>query len=353
VSEEPAPAAAPHAIPRIPARRLTGASFEALLATSRQMRVASFVFGLVTLGFLGPLVLAVWAVETAAVPGDLSAPAAAAVDGIDAAVSGLSLLAVVGIAIVAVESRAVAAALLGGYVAGRPVDVRAALQRSRMVFWKVVAATLLAGLIVALVTNVLYAVVAPHDLIGDVSFAITTLLGVIASSPFEFALSGVVLGDVGPAEALRRSIGIFRVAAPAALLSALVEALAIWLVLLGFGSGLDIVLRVADALGVGPGSGTAGLVAATVGLVVLVFAFGTLLYAVISIAVAPGALAFVSLTHATYGLDAVRPGGWNDPATSGGTSGRLRFHWISIPMLVTFVLAALVTLSVAVGLTRL
>ena len=56
-----------------------------------------------------------------------------------------------------------------------------------------------------------------------------------------------------------------------------------------------------------------GLALTTVGIVATIFAAGTLLYTVYAITVAPQVVMFVGLTHATIGLDHVRPGGSHDP----------------------------------------
>ena len=71
------------------------------------------------------------------------------------------------------------------------------------------------------------------------------------------------------------------------------------------------------------------------------FAFGTLLFTVYALTVAPQVVMFLGLTHATYGLDVVRPGGRDDPAASRRRRGT--YGWFSTGMVVAF-------LSGAVGL---
>jgi hypothetical protein len=67
------------------------------------------------------------------------------------------------------------------------------------------------------------------------------------------------------------------------------------------------------------------------GIVIGVFAIGTLVYTVTAIAIAPQVVMFVGLTHATYGLEHVRPGGDADPDSR--RPGRRRFRWITLPLL--------------------
>ena len=115
--------------------------------------------------------------------------------------------------------------------------------------------------------------------------------------------------------------------------------IAILLVFLGLGAGLDIALRVFDALGLGPGPGPAGLALLVLGVVVGVFALGTLIYTAFAISIAPQVVMFVGLTRATIGLNRVRPGGDRDPSGPIGRCGR--FRWLTIPMRVGIIAGAL------------
>ena len=68
-----------------------------------------------------------------------------------------------------------------------------------------------------------------------------------------------------------------------------------------------------------------------------VFAAGTLVFTVTALSIAPQVVMFVALTHATFGLDHVRPGGDRDPTIR--TPGQGRFRRFTRPMLLGFVLA--------------
>ena len=172
----------------------------------------------------------------------------------------------------------------------------------------------------------------------------------MVGAPLAYLLSGVVLGDVDPFEATRRSFRVFRARKLAAALVAVFETIAILLVFLGLGAGLDIALRVFDALGLGPNSGPAGLVLVTIGIVVGVFALGTLIYTALAISLAPQVVMFVGLTRATFGLDHVRPGGDRDPAVR--RPNVRRFRWFTIPMLLGFALGAIGLAAGLVVLSR-
>ena len=127
----------------------------------------------------------------------------------------------------------------------------------------------------------------------------------LVGAPLAYVLTGVVLGDVSPLEATRRSFRVFRARKIAAALVAIFATIAYVLVLLGLSAGLDVALRVFDALGLGPDSGPAGLILVVVGIVIGVFALGTLIYTALAISLAPQIVMFVGLTRATFGLDHV------------------------------------------------
>ena len=82
----------------------------------------------------------------------------------------------------------------------------------------------------------------------------------------------------------------------------------------------------------------------------MTFAFGTLIFTVTAITVAPQVVMFLGLTHATIGLDRVRPGGPEDPDIR--LPGRPRFRWLTRSMLLGFMLGAAglaLTVSTIVG----
>jgi hypothetical protein len=254
--------------------------------------------------------------------------------------SVLATVAGLGLLVAVVESRAMAASMLGGRYAGRPVDVRATLARSRMVFWRVVAVSSIVGIPVLIVQQALGLVF--EALFGpqtDLSIVASTLAAGLVGAPLAYLLTGVVLGDVPPIEATRRSIRVFRARKAAAALVAVFETVAVLLVSLGLGVGLDVALKVFGALGLGPDSGPVGLAIVTLGVVAAVFALGTLIYTALAISIAPQVVMFVGLTHATFGLDHVRTGGGRDPAIR--APGSRRFRWLTIPMLIGLVIGAL------------
>lgn len=319
-------------------RALLGTGIELLVGSSAEMRRASFYVGALVLGTVGPLVLAAWGVQLIVIDRTPDELFEAFTAGTDVLVSLLGLLASAGLVVAFIESRNVSLAIVGGAMAGRPVSARVAVARSRTVFWSTVVATLLVVIPVGLVQSFV------DDRLGlafagttDAGLIVSTAVGALVGAPLAYVLAGVVLGDVGPIEAVRRSVRVFAARKAAAILVAGFETIAALLILLGLGVGLDLILRVFDALGLGPTAGPVGLAITTAVLVVAVFAVGTLIYTVYALAVAPQAVMFVGLTHATAGLERVWAGARVDGATD--APGR-PFGWFSRPMLAAFVVGA-------------
>ena len=332
-------------------RRLLGASFELLTRTSDDMRRASFYIGLIVLGTVGPLALTSWGLEVVSIHKTARELDVLLDGGVNAWLGLLGGLAGLGLMVAAVESRTMAAAILGGHLARRPITVGQALARSRAVFWRAIVASLIVSIPVAIAQGLVGAAFA--DILGtqaDVSLVSSTLVAAVVGAPLAYVLSGVVLGDVEPFEATRRSFRVFRARKLAAALVALFETIAILLIFLGLGAGLDVALRVFEALGLGSNSGPAGLVLVTIGIVVGVFALGTLIYTALAISLAPQVVMFVGLTRATFGLDHVRPGGDRDPAVR--RAGARRFRWLTIPMLLGFALGGVGVVAALVMLAR-
>ena len=332
-------------------RRLVGASFDLLSATSNDLRRASFYIGIVVLGTVGPLALASWTIEVVAIhmtPRQMQAllrPEGTVWLGLLGSLAGSGLL------VAAVESRALAAAILGGRLAGRAVTLAASLARSRMVFWRVVLGSIMVGVPLLAVQAALNALalsaLGPQT---DVSVATSTLAAAVIGAPLAYILSGIVLGDVDPFEAVRRSVRVFRARKAAAALVAVFETIATLLVLVGLEVGLDLAQRVFGALGLSPDSGPAGLGIMTIAILAGVFALGTLIFTAYAIAVAPQIVMFVGLTRATFGLDHVGSDGERGPF-DGPVSGP-RFCWLTRPMLLGFVAGGIGLVAVMVSLAH-
>ncbi len=322
-------------IPLATIRGLLPASFDLVGRASEDMRRASFYIGAVTLGTLGPLVLAVWALVVA---DRVFFDAETLFAGDEGGSLGLlGSVGLVGLVVAAVESRTLATAVLGARMASRSLTVRQALTRARARFWPSVGASILVGIVVGVAQAIGEALVTP--VLGQATEATlitSTIITAIVGAPFAYVLSGIVLGDVGAGEAIRRSFMVARARRGAAAIIVTFETISALLILFGLSAGADTVARFFGVLGIGPDSGPAGLAIATLALVAGVFALGTLLYTVTALTVAPQVVMFLGLTHATVGLDQAeqsRPG-----------------RWFTRPMLAGFVLALVGLASVVLPL---
>ena len=340
MTAEAASPTVPALAPAPSTRRLIGASFDLLSRSSEEMRRASFLIGAVVVGTGGAYGLAFWWLEVASVHSPVDVTQSALTGALGAWMALLGFVGIVGIVVAAVESRAMAAAILGGQLTGSPVSVRSALARSRATFWRVVIASIIVAIPVGLAQGaviVVLASAAPDA--TELSTALTAMAAALVGAPLAYLLTGVVLGDVDAFEATRRSFRVFRARRPAAVLVALFESVAQLLILLGVSAGLDIALRVLDALGLGVHSGIVGVALVSLTIVAGAFALGTLLFTVIAISIAPQVVMFVGLTHTTRGLDHVRPGGDRDPdVRHAGQRSFRRFPW---PMRIAFFVSLL------------
>jgi hypothetical protein len=320
-------------------RGLLGASFELIGRSGPDMRRASFYIGTIVLGTTGPLALGAWALEVIGRSRTVDEMSDTFEGGGAVALAILAIVAGFGILAAAIESRNIAMAVLAGRLVDRPVTTRQALARSRAIFWPSVVAGLIVGVPIAIAqgvaSEVFGALLGPRV---DLSLVLGTVVTAFVGAPIAYVLAGVVLGDVEPFEALRRSFMVFRARRAAAVLVAGFETVTALLLTLGAVAGLDLLLRVAIALGLGPDAGPIGLSITTVLIVVGIFALGTLLYTVYALTVAPQVVMFVGLTHATFGLDRVRAGGLDDAATRLGTRPT---RWLTIPMAIGFGLGGL------------
>lgn len=313
-----------------------GGGLDLSLSANRELRRASLYMGLLTLAMAGPFVIVILAFG--AVQGGFDwvldamlglSPDLVTVDpsvGTYLVISGI--VALVGLFVVGIESQIMAAAILGGRALNRPMTMREALRRSRQVFWRVVRASLLVGLI--LIIPYLILSLTLQSMFGVTSEAPTVILtgaGAMMAAPFAYIVTGIVLGDVGARESVRRSALLARARWRLAIAVSAVGAVAGYIELFATGAGMDILARVGGMLHLGfdSSAGTAALVfVALAG----VLAIGSLTFTMAALRDAPQVVAFVGMTGYGAGLDRSRD----------SSDGPRRLErWISIPMAISIV----------------
>ncbi|HKG57484.1 MAG TPA: hypothetical protein VKA85_09560, partial [Candidatus Limnocylindrales bacterium] len=268
-----------------------------------------------------------------------------------------SWLAMAGFLVAFVESRAIAMAILGARLAGRRLELRDAVQRSRRVFWRVAGGLLLIniplGIFQIFVGN--WFVDVFHGA-SEITVLTPSIVAAIVGTPFAYVVAGIVLGDVGVVESARRSVRLFNARRRAALVVSLFALAAQLLTVIGLVVGLDLLVRVFEVAGVGPTSNDITVAATTALIVAGVFASGTLLFTIAALSVAPQVVMFLALTHTTLGLDhiddSVRVTNDTPPVNEWAPAPRRAFRWLTRPMLGAMALGAVSTVAGLVTLAR-
>ena len=303
-------------------RPVISTAFDALIHSSSELRRASFYIGVIVLGLGAPLAVLAWRAATEP----------SALESLDFLMflNLAMLLAIVGVLAAAIESRAVAIALLAARLAGRPMEARDAVRRSRTVFWRLLWAVVLANLPLVLIQTVLQERAA-EAMGGESEFSIlgASLLSAVLLAPLAYVQTWVVLGDVGPVQAVRRSVAVFRARKRLGVVVAVFEFGAQFLTAFGLLAGLDLVLRLTDVAGLGSGGDMAATAVIGALMAVFVFAAGTLLFTVSAVAAAPQVVGYLAINRAAPGLERLR-------------SSAAGFRWFPRRMLAAIVAGALV-----------
>ncbi len=327
---EPAAEAPPTIRPMPRARATVSGGLDLSLLASGELRRASLYIGLLTLLLVGPFVVTVLAFGAVQggfdwIPEALSglSPSIIAVpDSFWSFLSVSGIVAVLGLMVVTVESQIMAAAILGGRALGRPMTMREALRRSRQVFWRVVRASILVFLILLVPTVILnFWLQSVFGATSEAPTVIVTAVGAVIGAPFIYIVSGIVLGDVGASEAVRRSTVLARASWRLAIVVSAIGAAISYIELFATGVAVDLLSRFGSTLHLGFDS-TAGTLALTVLVLAGVLALGSLTFTLAALRGAPQVVAFLGITGYGAGLDRSR----------GPSDGKRSERWVSIPM---------------------
>jgi hypothetical protein len=365
----PAEATAPPPGPEAPAwarayelptaGKVVGAGLHLAATSSVAIRRASLYIGLLALGAFGPTAVLVL-IGLGRLLSDPATAEALIVDPVRVLQQRpelvepllvIYLLVMTGLLLIttiSIDAQGIAIALLGGIASERPLRLWEAVTRARQVFWRLAGAGFLVGIASSIVAFVIaIPFVRPLDTNTGVTF-IASMIGSLVVTPFAFAATGVVLGDVGAVESLRRSMALFRARPWIAFVVVLFTLVTAAIQSFALGAGLDVAARVAELLGLGIESGGAALVLPAILTLAFITAFGSLTFTVAAIVAAPQVAAFLGLTYYSGGLDRARSDSAAPPA---------RFRWVTVPMLAFMVgLAILAALQLptinAIGATR-
>ncbi|MEO5965191.1 MAG: hypothetical protein ABIR11_06975, partial [Candidatus Limnocylindrales bacterium] len=249
-------------------RKLVAMALDLLTRQDSGLRSASFYIGLIVLVTIGPLVLLVAVAATLGVQlFDPFEPSS-----LDGPIFVTSFLALAGYVVAGIESRALAVAVIGGRAEGRPMRLRESVAIARRRFWVVFGANVLVGLVAGLVS---LAVQLPIGLLlGNVeaiNYGLGLVIGTLVAVPFVYVPPAIILGEVGPMEAIRRSIRLARARLRLALVVAMFSIVSQFIVLFGISIGGDVVVRIYDGTGITEVPAVLAILVAAA----LTFAFGT------------------------------------------------------------------------------
>ena len=328
------------------ARKVVSAGLQLAVTGSASIRRASIYIGLLALGAFGPAVVAfIFGLGRL-----LADPATADLLLTDPTLLldarpdletpfqmlfGLVFIGSLLLIAISIDAQAIAISQLAGVASERPLSLADAVTRSRQTFWRLLGAGIIVGLASGLIA---LAVMLPFGLNtanSGISF-IASLLGALAVTPWAFAGAGIVLGDVGAVEALRRSVALYRARRRVALVVVLFTLVTAAIQTFALDVGVEVAARVGAFFGIGLDQGTGGLILPTILVLAFVVALGSLIFTIAAIVAAPQVVAFLGLTFYSGGLDRAR-------SREAGRRGF--FHWVSVPFAVAIALMALIALG--------
>jgi hypothetical protein len=341
----PVPAAAPPAptwtkaydLPS--ARRVVSAGLQLAVDASQPIRRGSIYIGLLSLGALGPAVVLV----LLTIGRLMSDPGTAQMLTTDPSLlffeqpellAPLLLIYVLGIAgailliAIGVDAQAIAISILAGRASERPMELFEAITRARQVFWRLLAAGLLVGVTSGLIQLAVTLPFISFEHPSSAGSIFGLAIGTLFVTPFAFASTSVVLGDVGPLEALGRSWRLFRVRPRIALVVTIFTLVTSAIQQFALSAGLDAAQRFGTFMHLGFDQGGVGVVVVSLIVLAFVIAFGSLTFTIAAIVAAPQVAGFLGLTYYSGGLDRAR--------SDTGVRPR-RFRWVSAPMIFAMV----------------
>ena len=337
---EPSPPLRPFELPS--ARGVVAYGLSLAYRATSDLRRASLYIGLLTLAILGPP--AVYVVEVVAKL-HLTDPSALAGLGDDPStalvVTGMVFLvyaALAGWIAVAIDGQLIAIALLAAKAADRPYTLRDATVRARQVFWRLIRAGFVAGILVVIIELILTLIFLQLVGLNSANGFVAGLIATLIAAPLGYLSTGIVLGDVGAREALKRSIGLARARPRIAIVVALFAVITNAIQSFALGAGLEVIVDAANAAHVDVSGGVVPLVLTILVVLAFVMAFGSLTFTISAIVAAPQVAAFLGLTFYSAGLDRALVA---DPT-------RPKFRWITRPMVGLIVVLALLS---ALGLS--
>ena len=329
------------------ARQVVASGLQLAVASSASIRRASIYVGLLALGAFGPSVILILLgigrlmSDPRTVDTFTSDPTLLFYEQPEliAPLMLIYLLVALGLILliaISIDAQAMAISLLGGTASDQPLRLRESITRARQVFWRLAGAGTLVGIASSLVTlAIALPLLRPFDTNQGITF-IASMVGTLVVTPFAFAAAGIVLGDVGAMESLRRSWRLFRARPRIAFVVTLFTLVTSAIQTFAIGAGADVAIRIAEFLHLGLDQGGGSAILTGVLVLAFIIAFGSLTVTIAAIVSAPQVAGFLGLTFYSGGLDRAR-----------FPEGRVPrgFRWVTLPML-----GSMIGLAIIAGL---
>jgi hypothetical protein len=325
---------------RVSAREVLGRGFDLNLAASREIRSSAVLIGLLTLAAAAPVAAIVVAVISHfggidAIATGIAPPGVGLVTVIARNLAGLAaILGAVNVVALAVDSQLLGVTLIASRATNRPFVLRRALELIRLRFWRLLRANFLIGLILYVPRTLVERTVAPSGVVTETQFVVLTALGIVLSIPFAYVAAWIMLGPVGARESVRRSWRLARARPVIALVIAAINVVFQTIALFAAGAGLDVLGRIADAIGLERATGAALFIPLGLILVLAITAAGSLILTIAALTAAPQVVAFLRMTGVTNGLGVLHDpdnpfaSARIEPLVSRGMKATLALEWI-------------------------
>ncbi|GAC1667472.1 MAG: hypothetical protein NVS9B8_09380 [Candidatus Limnocylindrales bacterium] len=281
------------------ALRVVGRGLDLNVGGSGSIRRASLYAGMMFLLLLGPIAVVVALVASRLDRGllDRMLHGQMVPLGFDLGAAPIVLL-VGGLALaaVSVDLQNVAVLLIDGQASGRRTSLARVLGQARRGFWRLIGASLASGVLLLLPSLALALIIGqPRAAEPQVKTLVRSLFGLVAATPFAYVGASVVLGRAGPLEALRWSWRLARRRWRLAVVLGVVNTATGYLAAFGFGAGADVLVRVADGLGLAADTNPLKIVELAVIVAFAIAALGSLVMTIAALSVGPQVVAYRAL----------------------------------------------------------
>ena len=278
------------------ALQVVGRGLDLNVGGSGSIRRASLYAGMLFLLLLGPIVVVVALAAARLDRGVLDRILAGQIVPLGFDLGAAPIVLVAGglaLAAVSVDLQNIAILLIDAQATQSGASLVRALGRARLAFWRLIGASLASGFLL-LLPSLALALVIGQSRPGEpqVRTLARSLVSLVVATPFAYIGASVVLGRAGPLQALRWSWRLARRRWRLAVVLGLVNTATGFLAAFAFGAGADVLVRIADGLGLGTGATPLKIVELAVIVTFAIAALGSLTMTIAALSVGPQVVAY-------------------------------------------------------------